>query len=233
MLNTLPVPSAQVALPARGELATLASKIRAAHAGVRTAFSDAIKYAIDCGHALIAAKELTPHGQWRKFLKRCDVGERQAERYMHLARLVAANPTCKSDLDLTGLTIERAIRKLSPLPRAHAVKSKKPTPAIKPDQPTKQTSHLDILASWMAASLEERRKAIDAIGLEPLLAALPAAWWSLLKKRFADRRHGSAPAVTTAPAAPVSVELRIPDDLGIPTFLKRSVEEPANQREDM
>ena len=92
----------------------LSARIRDAHTGVATAFSNAIDRAIDAGEALILAKKskLIPHGQWREFLRRCGVGERQAERYMRLAGLVAANPTWKSYL--AELSIEQAIKLLSP-----------------------------------------------------------------------------------------------------------------------
>jgi hypothetical protein len=90
----------------------LAEHIRDAHTSITAAFSNVIDHAIDAGQELTNAKKLVPHGQWGKFLRRCGVGERQAERYIRLAWLVAANPTCKSDL--AELSIEQAIKSLSP-----------------------------------------------------------------------------------------------------------------------
>jgi hypothetical protein len=40
--------------------------------------------------------------------------------------------------------------------------------------------HVDIIAVWNDAPLEERTKAIDGIGLKPLLAAVPQAWIPLI-----------------------------------------------------
>jgi hypothetical protein len=224
MLDTLQAPCAQARNNSAAALADLAKVICAKHSAVVLAFSNALEHALAAGRALIEAKELIGHGRWTKFLKDCDLGERQAERYMRLCRLAEANPTCKSDL--TGLTIETAIRKLSP-PSKAPVESKRSAPTIKPaskvvDPPKGRTTHLDILAAWMTANPAERQKAIDAIGLEPLLAVLPAAWWPLLEERFADRGHGSALTVITAPSAPTSDDLRIPDDLSIPPRLRRN-----------
>ena len=85
---------------------------------------------------LIIAKKskLIPHGQWGKFLTRCGVGERQAERYMRLAWLVAANPTSKSDL--AELSIEQAIKLLSPpKPSKETPTCGQPPKHSKPDRP--------------------------------------------------------------------------------------------------
>jgi hypothetical protein len=113
----------------------LAEHIRDAHAGITAVFSNAIDRAIDAGHTLIIAKKLVPHRQWGKFLKRCGVGERQTERYMRLARLVAANPTCKSDL--AEQSIEQAIKLLSPpKPSKEASIRGQPPKPSKPNRPT-------------------------------------------------------------------------------------------------
>ena len=73
----------------------VAERIRDAHAGVIAAFSNAIDRAIDAGETLIIAKKskLIPHGQWGKFLTRCGVRERQAERYMRLLVSYPASST--------------------------------------------------------------------------------------------------------------------------------------------
>jgi hypothetical protein len=190
----------------------LAERIRKAQAGYIDAASNAVMHAIDAGQALIAAKELTLHGQWGKFLKRCEIGERQAERYVRLAQLVAANPTCKSDL--ADLTIERAIKKLSP-PKPHTTKERGSTAkAAAVLKVNVRATHLDVIAAWMAATPVDRTKAIDAIGLEALLAAIPGAWWPLLEERVGNRDHTNGSTVT-APAALSS------DDLSIPEFLRR------------
>ena len=67
-------------------LTDLVRRGRAAVTGLTTAASNAVQYAIDAGNALIVARDKTKRGEWGPFLKRCDLGERQAERYMRLAR---------------------------------------------------------------------------------------------------------------------------------------------------
>jgi hypothetical protein len=194
----------------------LAKRIHEAQAAFMSAASNAVMHAIDAGQALIAAKNCTPHGQWGKFLKRCNVGERQAERYMRLAHLVETNPTGKSDL--AGLTIETAIKKLSPPPtkeRRFAHKTVAAPEAIN----NARVTHFNVVAAWMAASSTERKKAIDAIGLESLLAAIPDEWWPLLKERIGNRYQingstGMAPATLSS------------DDLSIPEFLRRELPGP-------
>jgi hypothetical protein len=189
----------------------LASRIREAHTGVAAAFVSAIDRAIDAGETLIIAKKskLIPHGQWGKFLKRCGVGDRQAERYMRLAWLVAANPTCKSDL--AELSIEQAIKLLSPLkPPIDAPACGQPPERSKPNRP--DFTGTDIIAAWIGSSPSERTRALNAIGLMSLLAAMPEAWWPLIEQRLTARRETPAP---TTMAVPI-----IPDDLTIPDCLR-------------
>ena len=183
---------------------------------VVSAISSATDNAVTAGKLLIEAKKQTPHGQWGEFLKRCDVGERQSQRYMKLAELVEANPTSKSDL--TELSIEQAIKRLS-LPKTHD----RPQPAAlkkpaKHSGPTKssaaKTGHTNIIEAWLGASAEERTRAVDGIGLPPLLAAMPADWWPLIEQHLAERQKPPMPTVTATAA--------IPDDLGIPQFLQRA-----------
>ena len=167
---------------AAASLDELAKRVREVHAGFVHAVSNAILHAINAGQALIPAKELTPHGEWGKFLARCDVGERQAERYMRLAGLAVANPTSKSDL--ADLSIEAAIKKLSP-PKARRTPSGG-TPATK--TAIAHTNAADILAAWDRAPQNERIKAINSIGIEALLAALPRDWIPEIEKRLARPR---------------------------------------------
>ena len=141
--------SANIAPVAAGQvlLNDLIAGIRDAHASVVSASNSAIDNAVTAGKLLIEAKKQTPRGQWRKFLKRCGVRERQSQCYMKLAELVEANPTSKSDS--TDLSIEQAIKRLSP-PKTHD----RPQPAAlkqpgKHGEPTKssatKTRHTDII----------------------------------------------------------------------------------------
>jgi hypothetical protein len=117
---------------------------------------------------------------------------------------------------LTGLSIQAAIKKLSPpKPVSAEQPATKITTIPKPsDKGTHATRH-DIVAAWMATASTEHAKAIDAIGLEPLLAAIPDAWWPLIEQRVADR--GRARATMPTPT------YLIPDDLSVPEFLHRAL----------
>ena len=201
-------------------LADLACVVREALAGLQAAFSNAVGHAIDAGRALIVAKERVRHGEWGKFLKNCDIGDRQAQRYMRLALLVEANPTSKSDLP--GLSIEEAIKKLSPPNQAlKSVEHQEARERRKPEReaPAKIT-HTDIIAAWIGASLDEKTKALDSIGMEPLLAAIPPGWLPQLEKLIGERRQ-SAAAIMVAELTPMSE-----DDLSVPEFLRREFPVP-------
>ena len=50
-------------------------------------------------------------------------------------------------------------------------------------KPAKPTSAMDIVAAWYWAPLQERTRAINSIGLEPLRAAIPPPWIPLLVGR--------------------------------------------------
>jgi excisionase family DNA binding protein len=80
-------------------------------------------------------------------------------------------------------------------------------PAVTPTPATKtviaHTNAADIIAAWNNAPANERRKALDGIGLEQLLATLPEHWI------LVDRRHGR-PTVT-APADPASDDIPAPE----------------------
>lgn len=190
----------------------LAARIRAAHTSVTTALSIALDRAIDAGKSLVIAKtsKVIPHGQWGKFLERCGVGARQAERYMQLACLLAANPTCKSDL--AELSIEQAIKLLSPpKPSKETPTGGQPPGRSKSNRP--DFTGTDIIAAWVGSLANERTRALNAIGLNRLLAAMPQEWWPLIESTVA---HRQSPPVTAASDV-------ISDDLEIPTFLRRGL----------
>jgi hypothetical protein len=169
----------------------------------------AIEHATNAGKALVAARAQTPHGGWSNFLKRCKVGERQAERYMHLARLVGSNPS--RGTDLAGLSIQAAIKQLSPSgPRKAASGGPLATKTA-----IAHTNAADIIAAWNGAPQNERSKAINGIGMEALLAVLPRDWMPEIEKRLAVRRQPSAPIADMDPTC------AIPADLSIPPYLCR------------
>jgi hypothetical protein len=201
-------------VPGQATLDQLAAKVRDAHAGVVAAFGKAVQHALTAGQTLNAAKssKQIPHGQWLPFLKRCDLNERTAQRYMQLAELAESNASCATLL--ADLSIERAIKRLSPKQPQGSTDRRQLQErhkAVEPPAPAK-TTHADIVAAWIGAVPEERSKAIDSIGIRALLTSIPPAWWPLIEKRVADRRQISAPSVAaTLPT----------DDLSIPSFLQR------------
>jgi Protein of unknown function (DUF3102) len=75
------------------------------------------------------------------------------------------------------------------------------------------SSHLDILEVWNDASLEERIKAINSIGLRPLLKLMPDDWWPLLEDRVAARQQQQTSASKKAPKRAEDDDLTIPEDL--------------------
>lgn len=69
-------------------LPVLAEEIKRAHAGVFDAAKTAAERALDAGRALLEAKALVKHGEWLPWLKEhCDIAERTARLYMHIAKL--------------------------------------------------------------------------------------------------------------------------------------------------
>jgi hypothetical protein len=79
--------------------------------------------------------------------------------------------------------------------------------------------HVDIIAAWNKSPPQERTKAINGLGLNPLLAALPRDWIPELAKWLA---HHYRPSTLVVAAAPTD-----PGDLSIPDFLRRRSPTPA------
>jgi hypothetical protein len=201
-----------ITAPKKINLAALADKIRAARAAAVADFTRGIDRVREMGEHLKIAKQMAGHGRWGEFLRSCDLNERTTRRYIQFADLIAANRSPGTDLD--GLSIKEAIKLLSP------PKSPKPASAPKPPAtakaaakgeatPGKRITHIAVIEVWFAASPADRTKAIDSIGLDAVLAALPSAWLPLIVDRIAASR-----------AAPVNAAV-IPSDLSIPEFLDR------------
>jgi hypothetical protein len=205
MLDTLQAPRAQVAHDnSAAALADLVKVIRAEHSAVVLIFSSAIEHALAAGRALIEAKDLIRHGRWTKFLKDCDLGERQAERYAQLARLYDSNASPGTHLDLAGLSIQAAIRLLSPPKPSEETHERCPTPAAQ----EKLNSQ-----AWANASPAERARFINSIGRPTLADAIPADWRSAIVEQWFGRKE-----------APVTIDQNgnvLPEDLSIPPVLDR------------
>jgi hypothetical protein len=90
-LDTLPA-----TVPQQLDLGALAAAVRAAHLAVNHAARNVIEHASTAGDALHRAKAALPHGRWLPWLKqKCDLSERQAQRYMAIAaarETLTANP---------------------------------------------------------------------------------------------------------------------------------------------
>ena len=209
-----------LAAPSQVFLNELAARIRNAHISVISAFSNAVQHALAAGKALNAAKssKKVSHGKWLVFLECCDIDERTAQRYMQLAKLADSNPSCTTDL--AGLSIEAAIKRLSPPKSAEQTPTGQQAPERgERGKPVKRPTsakirHADIIEAWIAAPATERTRALDGIGLKPLLAATPPDWWPLIERHLAERQKPPMPTVTATDA--------IPDDLSIPQFLQRA-----------
>jgi hypothetical protein len=69
-------------------LAVLAAEVRTAHTGVLDAAKTVAERSVEAGKALIEAKSLVKHGEWLTWLKdHCQISERTAQLYMHVATL--------------------------------------------------------------------------------------------------------------------------------------------------
>jgi hypothetical protein len=206
-------------------LRNLATSIREAHAGVVASLSSAAVHALVAGAYLTEAKKLSGHGRFGDFLHACDVNDRTARQYMQFAKLAGIKTVPGTDLietakafaaaNLPGLSVKGAIKCLT---------STKTNPTRQPNstsQPaahserSNQTKHLDIVAAWINAPPQERTRAINSIGVEPVLAALPQEWIPLILDRLANRQQ-------PAPTEMVPLDL-IPDDLSTPPCLQRVV----------
>lgn len=98
---------------AMNTLPILASKINELHERAQGYAKSAVQCAIDCGQRLIEAKAMLSHGEFLPWLEaNCEVGERQARRYMK----VAANRTRVSDFS----SLREALAALDP-PKANSV----------------------------------------------------------------------------------------------------------------
>ena len=110
--------------PAANRLPALAAKIERHHKATYRAFGYALDRALHCGDCLIEAKGLVKHGEWLPWLKaNTTIGERQAQKYMNLARNRALVEAGKYELG-ADLPINDAVALLA-----------KPKPVEEDDEP--------------------------------------------------------------------------------------------------
>ena len=210
-------------------LAELAEAIHIARAEAVAVFKDGLRRIRTIGDKLTIAKEMAGHGRWTEFLKACDLNDRTARQYMQFAELAAK---MAPGTDLVGMSLKAAIKLLTPPKPAKSSKTEtspkqiaKPEPPI--SKPGKCTAHIDIIEAWLAAAPADRTKAVDAIGLEAWLAAIPKAWEPLVVAHHATHAATPvtiecAPDVASGAEAPTAgSDHLIPTDLSIPNFLDR------------
>ena len=157
---------AQVANPGP-TLPDLPRQARDAHIAAGRAVNDAVAHALAAGRALTAAKALVPDGQWTDWVKKnCDFSDRHAPRYIALAEAASGHNV---SADLLSLSLRAAMRRLTPPTARLASHDHNRT---RP-QTAKASTALEIVAVWNLAPLPERVRAIDNIGLAPLLQVIP------------------------------------------------------------
>jgi hypothetical protein len=166
------------------DLADLARTACEAHAATGREIGEAVRHAITGGRALIAArKRLIEDGQWTVWVNRnCNFTIRHAQRYIKLVEAYDADAT-RVSRDVLGLSLRGALKRLTTTKTA--ANSRKSKGAVKNGW---RTTGLDIAEAWDTAPLEERTRAINNIGLKPLLQALPENWIPSIEKWLAERR---------------------------------------------
>ena len=221
-----PTPAGQAA----PTLTDLAEAVRAARAAAAAAFANGLDHVREVGDRLKIAKQMAGHGRWGEFLKTCELNDRTARQYIQFAELAAKTAP---GTDLTGLSIKAAIKLLSPSNASRATAAPKSlviakTAAKIEATPNKCGTHIAIIEAWLAASPTDRTKALDAIGLVELWAAIPPAWMPQLADCFANLAAVEAESpVVTANQPAQSTELQeatdrlvatISADLTVPSF---------------
>lgn len=139
-------------------LAELARSLSAKHAAALAAFGAGLDVAMDAGDDVITVFERVGHGRRERWLKeQCGISLRTANNYRALAQaraIIGAKRHGRADFG-----IRAALRLIGRSPDGS--KKARAVPAL--------TS-----ASWRAASPEEQRTFVRAVGVEELLSALPA-----------------------------------------------------------
>jgi len=163
-----------IAISRQDNLIALAATVRTAHAGAMRATTNLIEHMLAAGDALIAAKAAVGHGNWLSWLREeCDLSERQAQKYMTIARgraVLEANPTRGADLALTAALKLLSSRK-TPLVTGHIPRARGMSNRNAP----KLTRH-DVLAWFGTASVAEHQHLFDGLGSRVVAAAIPPYW---------------------------------------------------------
>lgn len=159
---------------------------------------------------MIAARGFVPKGQWGACLRRnCEIGERQARRYIALTP--AYQTSGHSVPDLASLSFRGLMRHLTPPRRQQQVNS---APRRHSNPTTITHEKLNSLVS-ANASAAERASFISGIGWQSLAEAIPPGWLAVAQQ-WLQQTHRPNAAITVDQNSSVLL-----DDLSIPTFLRR------------
>ncbi len=198
--------SISVALP------ELANIIRTEHAAVGQAAHNVLAHVLILGRALIAAREQVPtkpKGQWKAWLlANCSIGERQARRYIALLRALDARGHSVS-ADLVNLSLRGLMRRFAPPKGQQWAGKSRRVPTAAPQQ------RLSLLI-WANAALTEQAHFISAIGWQSLAEVIPEGWYPIICEWLEARLCSNKMPIVVGQNASLA-----PDDLGIPTFLRR------------
>jgi hypothetical protein len=161
-------------------LAVLAGVVRAGLAASAHALNGALAHGLDVGDALLKAKELVGHGGWLRWLAaECGLSSRTAEIYMRLAQHRARIETEISNSQRAANFSLRAALRLVGSGRTY--------------RPRKWLA-LSV-ASWKAASVEERMDFVDGIPLTEWLEVIPNHWRAAIVDRVDGLRAAQAKLV--------------------------------------
>jgi Protein of unknown function (DUF3102) len=176
----------------------LAAEVRAARDLAFKAASNVVQHSIECGEALILAKAKVRHGEWSRFLKQCEIGERQAQRYIQLAELAKSNPSLRTVL--AGLSIQAAIQLLKKTAMASGLVRVSQT-STPPSQDA--GGKLNTLA-WSNATLTERRRFLDGINLRDLFQALADHSREFLRELLDEPKQSINGHASMSPSIPLA-----------------------------
>jgi hypothetical protein len=202
------------ALAGQDHLGNLAAEIVGLHLQAQSHMASCAEAAMEVGDRLRMAKLEVGHGQFGDWVERnCKFNARRAREYMAIA---ADRPRIEAAMQCHGMLSFRALLRIS---GGGATVSEGETgdgaaeinqrPSLRQEKRKATTSH-DIMAAWMDASPEERRRFIQSAGHE-ITDAMPAT---------------ISVQAEAIPAPADRDDLAIPEDLSIPTFLRRQVAGP-------
>ena len=119
---------------------SMIKRINEAHARAMAGMRTACAAAVDVGTLLEEAKAAIPHGKWAAWVdEHCDFGDRQARRYIKIARDVNGLPDIKSDMPVSVLPMRELANMANDIEQAKPAESmeideSEPEPDAEPDE---------------------------------------------------------------------------------------------------